>query len=245
MAVMMSKQKRGFIDMKLLSDNDEWITNYKSIREYLKNILYKLMGRDIRPFYISKKGGIDMNEIKFKDTKNDYLFSMIDGDSVVLVSLDNDPATVQCHYIDDQYFRFSGYKFSFWEFAKMAEENSCIFHPENKNVKTYSIYQITNVDNQDYVFMDYDFSKNRINAKDYQKVYMGMMSDKTTLEYLFLKHNEDYRPFRNKIRSLSVSDVIVVDDGKRQKAYYTDSFGFVEIPKFIHQLKKEKNEHVR
>jgi hypothetical protein len=186
-----------------------------------------------------------MNKIKFKDTKNDDLFSLNDGDSIILMSLDNDPVTVECHYIDNQYFRFSGYKFSFWEFAKMVEENSCIFHPKNQKVKTYAIYQITDIDNRDYVFMDYDYSKDRINAKDYQKVYMGMMSDKTTLEYLFLKHNEDYRPFRNRIRSLSVSDVIVVDDGTYQKAYYTDSIGFVEIPKFIHQLNKKKNEKVR
>lgn len=186
-----------------------------------------------------------MNKIKFKDTKNDDLFSLNDGDSIILMSLNNDPVTVQCHYIDNQYFRFSGYKFSFWEFAKMVEENSCIFHPKNQKVKTYAIYQIDDVSRNSYVFMDYHFSQKKINAKDYQKVYMGMMSDKTTLEYLFLKHNEDYRPFRNKIRSLSVSDVIVVDDGTHQKAYYTDSIGFVEIPKFIHQLKKEKNERVR
>lgn len=186
-----------------------------------------------------------MNEIKFKDTKNDLLFSINDGESIVLHSLDNKPVTVECHYIDSQYFRFSGYKFSFWEFAKMVEENSCIFHPENRKVKTYSIYQIDKIENRSYVFMDYDYSKDKINARDYQKVYMGMMSDKTTLEYLFLKHNEDYRPFAKKMRSLSVSDVIVIDDGRQQKAYYTDSIGFVEIPKFIHQLKKEKQEAVR
>ena len=185
-----------------------------------------------------------MNEIKFKDTKNDLLFAIGDGESIVLQALDNEPVTVECHYIDNQYFRFSGYKFSFWEFAKMVEENSCIFHPENKKAKTYTIYQINNIDNREYAFMDYDYSRNKINAKDYTKVYMGMMSDKTTLEYLFIKHNEDYRPFGKRMRSLSVSDVIVVDDGTHQKAYYTDSFGFVEIPKFIHQLNK-KNEMVR
>lgn len=55
-----------------------------------------------------------MNEIKFKDTKNDLLFSINDGESVVLQSLNNDPVIVECHFIDRQYFRFSGYKFSFW-----------------------------------------------------------------------------------------------------------------------------------
>lgn len=186
-----------------------------------------------------------MNEIKFKDTKNDLLFSIEDGESIILQSLDNEPVTIECHYIDNQYFRFSGYKFSFWEFAKMIEENGCIFHPENKKVKTYSIYQIDNMGKRSYAFMNYDFSKNRMHAKDYKKVYMGMMSDKTTLEYLFIKHNEDHRPFGKKMRSLSVSDVIVIDDGAHQKAYYTDSFGFVEIPRFIHQLNKEKHEKVR
>lgn len=185
-----------------------------------------------------------MNDIKFKDTKNDLLFSIKDGDSIVLQALDSEPVTVECHYIDSQYFRFSGYKFSFWEFAKMVEENSCIFHPENKKVKTYAIYQIKDISENSYVFMDYHFSQKKINANDYQKVYMGMMSDKTTLEYLFLKHNEDYRPFAKRMRSLSISDIIIVDDGTHQKAYYTDSFGFVEIPKFIHQLNK-KNEKIR
>lgn len=46
---------------------------------------------------------------------------------------------------------------------------------------------------------------------------MGMMSEQTSLESIFYKHNLDYRPFARKMRSLSVSDVIVVKDHGKAK----------------------------
>ena len=53
--------------------------------------------------------------------------------------------------------------------------------------------------------------------------------------------NLDYRPFARKMRSLSVSDVIVVKDHGKSQAYYVDSFGFKEVPQFLQQLNQTKH----
>ena len=45
------------------------------------------------------------------------------------------------------------------------------------------------------------------------------------LEELFVYLNRDDRPLRTKIRSMSISDIVVVED----EAYYCDSFGFKPI----------------
>lgn len=50
-----------------------------------------------------------------------------------------------------------------------------------------------------------------------------------TLENIFTLHNSDNRPDKETVRSLSVSDIVVVDGD----AYYCDSYGWSEIPEFI------------
>lgn len=181
-----------------------------------------------------------MKKICFKDTKGSILFQIEDGSSIVLQALDNKPVVISCHYDDERNFYLKDARFSFKEFAELVESNSCIFYPEHGSARTYEIYQINSDRDREYLFMHYSFAKHLLQAKHYDKVYMGMLSDKTTLDSIFYKHNVDYRPFARKMRSLSVSDVIVVSEYGKRKAFYVDSIGFVEVPQFLQQLNKYK-----
>ena len=45
-----------------------------------------------------------------------------------------------------------------------------------------------------------------------------------------------------RMRSMSVSDVLVVNRGGKKTAYYVDSFGFQEVKQFFKQKAPKKNE---
>lgn len=67
---------------------------------------------------------------------------------------------------------------------------------------------------------------------DYRLVYEGSIdggvgkSDNDILEDIFILHNEDNRPNRDRIRSCSVSDVIVLDGENGSRAYTVLALGF-------------------
>ncbi|MEG1525808.1 MAG: YodL domain-containing protein, partial [Clostridia bacterium] len=69
---------------------------------------------------------------------------------------------------------------------------------------------------------------------------------KVTLDDLFMKHNRDNRPFGRDMRSMSVSDVLVINQGGKRRAYYVDSIGFQEVQQFLPKArttpKKERGE---
>lgn len=74
--------------------------------------------------------------------------------------------------------------------------------------------------------MEADFS-----SEDYDLKYIGEVNikDQTinyVLDEIFIRHNRDDRPNGKKMRSLSVSDVVVLDN----RPYYCDSYGWSEIP---------------
>lgn len=70
-----------------------------------------------------------------------------------------------------------------------------------------------------------------------------MYAKDNSLEHLWTKHNSDHRPFARRMRSLSVSDVVVLTQAGKKTAYYTDSVGFKEVPEFLTQKHQEKNKH--
>lgn len=89
--------------------------------------------------------------------------------------------------------------------------------------------------------MDYAVSHGmRIDASDYNFVYSGQMTEDDTLDCLYerfnIEHPEDYTG-----HSLSVSDVIVLQEEQRMKAYYVDSFGYRELPDFLRQRQEMLN----
>lgn len=90
----------------------------------------------------------------------------------------------------------------------------------------YRIYQIKDIGGTKYAFMSYDYAvKNGLSLDDYELVYEGEIwrcpEEDLTLEVLFERFNNQH-PEDYKSRSMSVSDIVVLEDRK----YYCDSFGF-------------------
>ena len=112
--------------------------------------------------------------------------------------------------------------------------------------KQFGIYQITARDPEhDYRFMNLDFVKRHgmeVNRADYELVYTEPLTEKDTLEAIYERFNIQH-PADFTGHSLSVSDVVVINDGESIKACYVDSIGFAELPDFFKErkmnLKKE------
>ena len=73
-----------------------------------------------------------------------------------------------------------------------------------------------------------------VKASDYECVYSGQMLPSDNLDTLYSMFNDNY-PADFKSHSLSVSDVIVTNQGAELHSYYIDSFGFTELPDFAAQ----------
>ena len=108
--------------------------------------------------------------------------------------------------------------------------------------KQFGIYQITARDPEhDYRFMNLDFVKRHgmeVNCADYELVYTAPLTENDTLEAIYERFNIQ-RPADFTGHSLSVSDVVVLNDGKSIKACYVDSIGFAELPDFFKERKMD------
>ena len=108
--------------------------------------------------------------------------------------------------------------------------------------KQFGIYQITARDQEhDYRFMNLDFVKRHgmeVNRANYELVYTAPLAEKDTLEAIYERFNIQ-RPADFTGHSLSVSDVVVLNDGKSIKACYVDSIGFAELPDFFKERKMD------
>ncbi len=121
-----------------------------------------------------------------------------------------------------------------------VRENSLLYQTGQK--AQYGIYQIAKESpGEEYLFFGTDFVKKHgleISGQDYSLVYSGTAEQGETLDSLYEKFNL-YGPEDFTGHSLSVSDVIVWNDGKESKAYYVDSYGFTELPDFIRQREQK------
>ena len=94
-------------------------------------------------------------------------------------------------------------------------------------MKKIRIYQS---DNRNYTFMNYKFALDHgFNLDDYKQV-ADIDDDDTSddlkiLDKIFMIGNDGTLTQHIKMRSISVSDIIQIDDRK----YYVDSFGFKQI----------------
>ena len=94
-----------------------------------------------------------------------------------------------------------------------------------------TIYQIKDIANCNYAFRDYDEAKDKINMDDYDAVASIVLPKKGStselLEQIFMLGNTNKDAFNvsGKFRSISVSDIIELDN----EVYYVDSFGFKKI----------------
>lgn len=105
---------------------------------------------------------------------------------------------------------------------------------------SYEIWQLKDTpENQPIQFADYAFaSLYRLTESRYSKVYEAPAdSDTDTLDKLFCKFNFDH-PTDFNGHSLSVSDVVVLNDNGKRTAWYCDSWGFKEVPGFCKAQEK-------
>lgn len=102
---------------------------------------------------------------------------------------------------------------------------------------SYEIWQIK--DEPEYsrmLFLSYDMNKETLTKESYKLVYSGKIELKTNgnqslvgvLDELYeifnIRHPADFTG-----HSLSVSDVIVIDDGSGRQCWYVEPFGFKKI----------------
>lgn len=96
---------------------------------------------------------------------------------------------------------------------------------------TYRIHQIKDIANTDYAFRGYDPKK--FNFNDYECLGEGEVdiTDKTDIEICdIIFHVFNMRkPADFEGHSLSVSDIVELDDGVSSKLYYCDTVGWVQV----------------
>lgn len=119
----------------------------------------------------------------------------------------------------------------------MTEQENVLLYG---NEKQFGIYQITERDPEhNYRFMGLDYVQKKgmtVARADYDLIYTAPLTEKDTLDGIYERFNIQ-RPADFTGHSLSVSDVVVLNDGSTVKAYYVDSIGFAELPEFF----KERN----
>lgn len=162
----------------------------------------------------------------------------------MLTRVDGSCVSLTCTYIDDYHAKIGSSLYHICQFAELMETSGTVYEPEHPHVGdaygSYEIYQIKDVVGVDHCFRGYDEAKAHLRAADYQRVYAGVFASPVSLDMLYIKHNRDDRPFGQRMRSMSVSDVLVIKENGRKKAYYVDSFGFKEVPQFLKQLSRKK-----
>lgn len=105
------------------------------------------------------------------------------------------------------------------------------------NGEHYGIYQLKKSEERTYQFMGMREASNfgfEIHGEDYELIYSDRLGMEDTLNFLYEKFNINH-PQDFTGHSLSVSDVVVMRKNGESKAYYVDSFGFTELPEFIHE----------
>lgn len=106
--------------------------------------------------------------------------------------------------------------------------------PQQLQGQSYEIWQLKDTpENRPILFSDYAFaSLYRLTESRYDKVYEAPAGpDTDSLDKLYVKFNIDH-PADFSGHSLSMSDVVVINDNGQRSAWYCDSFGFREVPGF-------------
>lgn len=123
---------------------------------------------------------------------------------------------------------------------KSLKEAKLLLETENR----YGIYQIVEGSpGREYEFMDLNFIERhgyQVKKEDYELIYSDKMLYGDTLDSLYEKFNIAY-PADYTGHSLSVSDIVVLNENGKVKAYFVDSISFRELPDFL-QLEPEMNQ---
>jgi hypothetical protein len=107
---------------------------------------------------------------------------------------------------------------------------------EQPEKDAFTIYQLKREDaTRDYRFEPYDrlhAAGLAVDPAHYEPVYSGPMTPGMTLDDIYTRFNIDH-PQDFKGHSLSVSDVVVVQQDGQSTAHYVDSIGYKQVPEFL------------
>ena len=102
--------------------------------------------------------------------------------------------------------------------------------------RTFGIYQIKDDSpGENYAFMNMSFIEShgmQIKKEDYKLVYVGELLGNMSLDDIFERFNID-RPEDFRGHSLSVSDIVVLNDGEKVTAHFVDSISFEQMDSFL------------
>ena len=102
--------------------------------------------------------------------------------------------------------------------------------------RTFGIYQIKDDSpGENYAFMNMSFIEShgmQIKKEDYKLVYVGELLGNMSLDDIFERFNID-RPEDFRGHSLSVSDIVVLNDGEKVTAHFVDSISFEQLDSFL------------
>ena len=114
------------------------------------------------------------------------------------------------------------------------------------SIKRFAIYQLKDSEEtRDIRFESLNSLRSRglnVDKSNYNHVYSAPLSDGDTLDKIFEKFNIDH-PNDFTGHSLSVSDVIVIYQGRNIKIHYVDRIGFTEIPEFFNNKPSQNNSY--
>ena len=112
---------------------------------------------------------------------------------------------------------------------------------------SYAIYQLKSIpENHLLRFASFSELDQPVRKENYDLVYTGPLpdgkevNDHAILEDLFIRFNL-CRPDDFYGHSLSVSDVVVLRRDEEVRSYYTDSFGFEQLPDFFPESNPLRN----
>ena len=111
----------------------------------------------------------------------------------------------------------------------------------NGNTDMFGIYQLKNTEELRYHRLasleQLEADNLAVDRSNYELAYTAPLPPKETLDNIYRQFNTD-RPKDYAGRSLSVSDVIVIQRGGDVTSHYVDNFGFAEIPSFLGNERK-------
>lgn len=175
-------------------------------------------------------------EIIFLDASSRELFRIPNDSCIDVISFDGQKIIFPCKYMSAAETNIGGCIYEEKEFAQEQADKGAVFAPSDQrpeDIGMYEIYQIRDMRHTDYTFRSHAEAQKKLNPLDYTRVYASILSPSQSLESLFALHNADDRPFGQKMRSLSVSDVVVLIKNEIATAHYVDSFGFTPVPQFM------------
>lgn len=112
--------------------------------------------------------------------------------------------------------------------------------PKGFQGATYEIWQLKDApENRPIQFADYAFaSLYRLTESRYNKVYEDVAdADTDSLDKIFTKFNIAH-PADFTGHSLSMSDIVVINQGGKKTAHYVDTWGFQEVKGFVQPQKQ-------